>query len=142
MKEKFNVTVPLRRRGTAYQTGPQREAPMQVRGRKEQGEGTSHSLYYARKARQGRVNSLGLTSLKNFRGLWGHRGRPQLTSWLVQERENIGLVCESWIKEVVQSMASKFVCFFFFLIFWLHRVACGLLVPQPGRDACSIPGLG
>ena len=28
MKEKFNVTVPLRRRGTAYQTGSQREAPM------------------------------------------------------------------------------------------------------------------
>ena len=38
-KEKFNVTVPLGRRGTAYRTGPHREAPELVRARKEQGEG-------------------------------------------------------------------------------------------------------
>ena len=29
-------------------------------------------------------------------------------------------------------MILSFPSLFFFVFFWLHRVACGILVPQPG----------
>lgn len=51
--------------------------------------------------RKDRVNSLGLTGLNNCTGLWGI-GASLAVWYLALGRGNIGLMCESSIKEVLQ----------------------------------------
>ena len=105
------LTFP-KRRSTPRHAGPHGEAPVLVRKQKPWGESTAQTIiFFHGKGRQGRADSLGSAGLNNVRRLWaiGLVSSCVLPSPVWLGLRDIGLVCESWIKEVVGRVDSWFV---------------------------------
>lgn len=83
LKEKFNVTYSAprsRRYSEPRRATGESSSVSQEAEREEKLKSTAFPGVSVERANQGRVNCLGLASLKNSSGLWGRRDCPLLSS--------------------------------------------------------------
>lgn len=103
LKEKFNVTYSAprsRRYSEPRRATGESSSVSQEPERVEKLKSTAFPGASVERANQGRVNSLGLASLKNPSGLWGRRDCPLAVQCLplpglTYSAGNIGLICDS-----------------------------------------------